>query len=211
MPCLLAKHARCCLPERLAFLADSLGWERFHYVGHSWGATIGCHLSAAFPERLCSLALLDAGYLPAPPEWSDPEAMLQRARALTSEFRFTSWEAMGDRRPPRWSAWSSTALAAGMRRGADGAIVPGLAPEVYAAVTGGVAAEPPSSALELVRQGGVPTFLIRATEPSDDEPDSDCASSTLRCAVVAWSPGLLPRPRRRPRNIARATPRRMAQ
>jgi hypothetical protein len=72
-----------------------------------------------------------------------------------------------------------------MRRGADGAIVPGLAPEVYAAVTGGVAAEPPSSALELVRQGGVPTFLIRATEPSDDEPDRAAAAEVFSAALPA--------------------------
>ena len=36
-------------------IADSLGVERFHLVGHDWGAAVGWALAAAHPERLNSL------------------------------------------------------------------------------------------------------------------------------------------------------------
>src|SRR5262245_42547174 len=43
-------------------LLDALDLERAAYVGYSWGASIGCHLGARYPERLSALVLLDAGY-----------------------------------------------------------------------------------------------------------------------------------------------------
>lgn len=41
-------------------LLDHLGWKKAHVFGHSMGAMIGCKLAAMAPERLCSLALLNA-------------------------------------------------------------------------------------------------------------------------------------------------------
>lgn len=36
-------------------VADGLGVDRFHLVGHDWGGVVGWALAAASPDRLCSL------------------------------------------------------------------------------------------------------------------------------------------------------------
>ena len=40
--------------------ADALGWERFAVVGHSMGASIGCLVAAAAPERASRLVAIEA-------------------------------------------------------------------------------------------------------------------------------------------------------
>ena len=39
--------------------ADALGWDRFAVVGHSMGASIGCLVAAAAPERVSRLAAIE--------------------------------------------------------------------------------------------------------------------------------------------------------
>ena len=39
--------------------ADALGWDRFAVVGHSMGASIGCLVTAAAPERVSRLAAIE--------------------------------------------------------------------------------------------------------------------------------------------------------
>ena len=51
------------LPSRLADLVlETVPFERFVFMGHSWGGSIGVQLAADHPERLEGLVLLDAGY-----------------------------------------------------------------------------------------------------------------------------------------------------
>ena len=45
-------------------LADRLGLERFHFVGHDWGAMAGYALAALFPERLKSLVAISVPFQP---------------------------------------------------------------------------------------------------------------------------------------------------
>ncbi len=39
-------------------LADALGAERFHLVGHDWGAIVAWHVAARHPERLHTLSIV---------------------------------------------------------------------------------------------------------------------------------------------------------
>jgi pimeloyl-ACP methyl ester carboxylesterase len=51
------------LPSRLADLVlEVVPFDRFVFMGHSWGGSIGVQLAADHPERLDGLVLLDAGY-----------------------------------------------------------------------------------------------------------------------------------------------------
>ncbi|MFN2459443.1 MAG: alpha/beta fold hydrolase [Candidatus Velthaea sp.] len=43
-------------------LAEALGIERFHFVGHDWGARAGYALAAVAPQRLLSLSALAVAY-----------------------------------------------------------------------------------------------------------------------------------------------------
>lgn len=56
-------------------VADRLGWQQFHLLGHSRGAMICMLLAAAMPERIQSLLLVD-GLLPAPVTHADTAAQL---------------------------------------------------------------------------------------------------------------------------------------
>ena len=50
-------------------LADALGWERFHLVGHSLGGAVASVLSAACPERVLTLSVIEGlGPLSASPD-----------------------------------------------------------------------------------------------------------------------------------------------
>ncbi|WP_101760372.1 alpha/beta fold hydrolase [Oceanicoccus sp. KOV_DT_Chl] len=46
-------------------IADAMGWQKFHLLGHSRGAIMSMLLTAAMPERVHSLMMLDA-VLPEP-------------------------------------------------------------------------------------------------------------------------------------------------
>jgi pimeloyl-ACP methyl ester carboxylesterase len=46
-----------------AALLDALELERAIFLGHSWGATVGCYLAARHGDRLSAMVLLDGGYL----------------------------------------------------------------------------------------------------------------------------------------------------
>ncbi|MEM1347482.1 MAG: alpha/beta hydrolase [Myxococcota bacterium] len=59
--------------------ADALGWERFHLLGHSMGASVAALVAGTFPERIASLSLLEGlGPLTTAPE----EAPAQLAKAI---------------------------------------------------------------------------------------------------------------------------------
>jgi pimeloyl-ACP methyl ester carboxylesterase len=46
-------------------LADALGWEKFHLVGHDWGAGCGWTVVQLFPERLLSWTALSLPHMAA--------------------------------------------------------------------------------------------------------------------------------------------------
>ena len=62
----------------VAHAADRLGWKGFHLVGHSLGANVALAYSAAFPERVRSLVLID-GVGPTSGEAGDTVNRLRRS------------------------------------------------------------------------------------------------------------------------------------
>jgi pimeloyl-ACP methyl ester carboxylesterase len=61
----------------LLSLVDTLGWDRFHLVGHSRGAMIATLLAVAAPERIATLSLLD-GMVPVPVDAANCVEQLRR-------------------------------------------------------------------------------------------------------------------------------------
>lgn len=46
--------------EDIEHIVDALGWDRFHLLGHSMGAAMSVLYAGTFPERLLSLAMIEA-------------------------------------------------------------------------------------------------------------------------------------------------------
>lgn len=65
-------------------LADALGHERFHVVGHDWGGIVGWAIGAGAPERLHSLSILNAPH---------PEALFPYALRSPTQFLRSSYAA----------------------------------------------------------------------------------------------------------------------
>lgn len=56
-------------------MADALGWDRFHLVGHDWGAAVAWGVAVAFPDRLRSVAPISVPHPDAfAEELADPES-----------------------------------------------------------------------------------------------------------------------------------------
>lgn len=53
-------YTRFAQGEFLLGVADALGIDRFHLVGHSYGGAVGAALAVRRPERIASLTLLNA-------------------------------------------------------------------------------------------------------------------------------------------------------
>jgi 3-oxoadipate enol-lactonase len=176
------------LPSKLASLVvrllDALELERVAYVGFSWGASIGCHLGARHPERLRSLALLDAGYDDVPDDRKSLEERTEEMRAAQDAFRFPSWDAFFEtarERRPRWRPALEEQLRAGMRE-ENGEIVAAASPVAAAAALHGVINEPPTEQLAALGRTGLPVLLVTSGERAGDD-DGQAAVADFRAAV----------------------------
>jgi pimeloyl-ACP methyl ester carboxylesterase len=152
------------LPSRLAQLvldvADGLGIDRFVFMGHSWGGTIGVHLAAMHPERVEALILLDAGYSDFETGESREE-LVRRFEADQAGFAFESWDAFFDFVCGRVREWRPS-LEPRYREGmveVDGMIVARANARAAAWAMHGVAAEPPRSTHDRL---SVPVLLLLA-------------------------------------------------
>lgn len=70
------------LAEDVIALADNLGADRFHLVGHDWGAVIGWWVAAKYPARLNRVVLMDG---PHPDVWGK-QAAKHPVQALRSTY-----------------------------------------------------------------------------------------------------------------------------
>jgi len=172
------------LAELVVRVFDALVLERVAYVGYSWGASIGCHLGARFPDRLTALCLLDAGYDDVPDDGKTLDARIEEARALHAGFRFPSREAFlaaasAGRR--RWNTLSEERALAGMRN-EDGELVVSASPDAAAAALQGVIDEHPTAQLEPLDRTGLPVLLVTSGERAGDE-EGRSAVERFRTAV----------------------------
>lgn len=83
-------------------VAESLGWERFHLLGHSRGALMSLLLSAAMPERIASVVLLEA-------LWPPPVDVADTAAQLGKHLRENL--AVGRKSPPGYASIDEAAAA----------------------------------------------------------------------------------------------------
>jgi len=159
------------LPSRLAQLvldvADGAGCERFVFMGHSWGGTIGVQLAVMHPERVEALILLDAGYSDFGTDESREE-LVRRFAADQAEFAFESWDGFFDFVRERVREWRPS-LEPRYREGMielDGKIVARASARAGAWAWYGVAAEPPRSAHDRLT---VPVLLLLAADADPED------------------------------------------
>ncbi|MDM3869733.1 alpha/beta fold hydrolase [Porticoccus sp. W117] len=69
-------------------VAQQMGWQRFHLLGHSRGAMIAVLLSASAAEKVSKLALID-GLVPLP--IAEAEAPLQLAQAIADRYKYRDY------------------------------------------------------------------------------------------------------------------------
>ena len=172
-------------PTRLAqYVADTVDAERFTFMGHSWGASIGVHLAAVHPDRVQALVLLDAGHTDVRPIDSRDE-LVREFESEQDAFAFDSWDAYFDWVKTRVRDWRPS-LEPRYREGMteeNGRIVPRSNPRAAAWALYGVSIEPPSAELEHIK---APVLLILAS--GNDDADAlarfTSAQPTARVEVV---------------------------
>jgi pimeloyl-ACP methyl ester carboxylesterase len=156
-------------PTRLAELvvetADAQGFDRFVFMGASWGASIGVHLASAHAARVQALVLLDAGHTDVRLDRTRDE-LVAEFEAEQSDFAFESWEAFLVYARERVRAWRpelEPRYRVGMAE-RDGKIVPLASARAAAWALHGVAVQPPSSAY---RNLTMPVLLVLARDNED--------------------------------------------
>lgn len=83
-------------------IADQLGWEKFHLLGHSRGAIIGTLAATTFPERIENLLLVD-GFWVFP---IDADKIVEQMRSgITDKY------ALLDREPRYYSSYEAAVAA----------------------------------------------------------------------------------------------------
>jgi pimeloyl-ACP methyl ester carboxylesterase len=178
-------------PSRLAELvlevADTQGFDRFAFMGASWGASIGVHLASAHGERVQALILLDAGHTDVKLDRTRDE-LVAEFEAEQAEVVFESWDGFFEYARERVRSWRpelELRYRAGMTERA-GKIVPLASPRAAAWALHGVAAEPPSS------QHGrltMPVLLVLARDREDREARTRFEAAVPHAEIVVLDSG----------------------
>jgi pimeloyl-ACP methyl ester carboxylesterase len=149
-------------------LLDTLGAEQPAWSGSSWGAIVGLHVAARYPERVGALALLDGGYMHTT-EGKTLDELKEQWRGQEG-FRYASWDQLFDEARNAFGRWSP-ALETYVRASfveQNGAIVSIMGPDVYAAAIYGVERTPPWDSFEKLGSAGLPVLLLAATDVSPE-------------------------------------------
>ena len=158
------------LAERVWAVADAYGIDRTVIMGHSWGGAIGCLATAAHPDRVEALVLVDSGHL----DWgeSDPEML---AKPLEEMVRFSEGLRL---RAPDLAAIAAElevseddplveAFAVGLIDDGEGGLISRTTGESRGAAAYHAARSRPSLTWATITEHGVPTLLLLATMPED--------------------------------------------
>jgi pimeloyl-ACP methyl ester carboxylesterase len=159
------------LVDLVSDLLDALELDRIIWSGSSWGGIVGVHFTAAHPERVAALVLIDGGYLDPINEHGETLEDLRAHWRDQDGFRFPSWTAVvEDARPwfARWSPAIEEYLKSGFRE-ENGEVVSILTPDVFAAAIHGIDRSPPSGVHRRLGESGVPVLLLGATVPEQDD------------------------------------------
>ena len=190
------EYAVPALAERMARLADDLGWDRFVLIGHSWGGAIACHLAAARPQWVEALVLVDSGHLDyADTPGADLTASVEELIAEGDErrLRLPDREAVVDMLSVEPDDVLVDAFLEGMEPDGDGGLVsrtPGAArgPALYH-----LSRARQSETWPAIAAAGTPVLLLLATQPDEaravNEGGAARFSEVLPAAEVQWVDG----------------------
>lgn len=159
------------LVELATNVLDVLELERVAWCGSSWGGIVGVHFTAAHPERVAALVLIDGGYLDPINENGDTLEELRAHWRSQGGFRFPSWEAaMDDARPwlARWTPEIEEYVRSAFNE-VNGEVVSAMTPDTYAAAMHGIDRAPPSTVHERLGETAVPILLLGATVPEHED------------------------------------------
>lgn len=87
-------------------LADHLGWQRFHVVGHSMSGMVAQRLTVDFPQRIKSLVAVTPVPASGVPLDSDGLALFSSAVTDDGKWKEISDMITGQRLSTRWHEWS---------------------------------------------------------------------------------------------------------
>jgi len=155
------------LPSRLARLvvdvADAQGIDRFLYMGHSWGGSIGVHLGALHPDRLDGIVLLDGGHVDVTPPLGLRRLLVKHFEQDQAKFVFDDWDAFlawVQTRVRHWRPSLEPRYRTGMVE-RDGKVVARASARAAAWALHGVVREPPTKAYPRIT---VPVLLLVADD-----------------------------------------------
>ncbi len=181
------------LAELVVRLADTLGWEQFVLAGHSWGGAIACHVTAARPDRVAALVLVDSGHLDyADVPGADVTSSLDDlvAAAEAQRLRLADRAAVAALLHTDENDVLVDAFLEGMEKDDHGTLVSRTPASAAGAARYHLARSRQSETWPLIARGGMPTLLLLATMPAEARAVSEPGAARFAAAVpqadVRW-------------------------
>jgi len=178
-PVLFAAHPELAEPARLAQgaaeIVRKLSDASALFVGHSWGAHLGCWAAADASGPWRGLLLIDGGFFDFGDLFTrlwgvEPRAALARLHDRFADVSFADWPAYYShlrQTMMRWAPEQEAMYRSAAREAADGRIYPIVSGATAAAIAARLVEHPTSSAWPGLSARAVPVHLMLSTEPAD--------------------------------------------
>jgi pimeloyl-ACP methyl ester carboxylesterase len=190
------EYAVPALATLMAGLAGTLGWERFDLVGHSWGGAIACHMTAARPEMVRSLVLVDSGHLDygeTPGVDLDSSVEELSATAEAARLRLPDRTHVAEFIGTDEDDVLVDAFLEGMEPDEEGHLVSRTTGSASGAARFHLARSKQSETWPLIAGQQIPTLLLLATEPEQarqlNEGGAERFAAVMPHAEVRWVEG----------------------